>query len=139
MNQKLYGQLEGLDLATSNTLGGVAVQLHPIPGEIPVVQVSIEGREELPIYVTSSDTQILCICYLWSENEVIAERRAELLETLLDLNPSIPLSSFGRVGDRYVLFGALGHDARSEEIASDIAALSDNALDALDALSEFLN
>lgn len=139
MNQRLYGQLEGLDLATSNTLGGVAVQLHPIPGEIPVVQVCIEGREELPIYVTSSDTQILCICYLWSEDEVIAERRTELLETLLDLNPSIPLSSFGRVGDRYVLFGALGHDARSEEIARDIATLSDNALDALDALSEFLN
>jgi uncharacterized protein YjfI (DUF2170 family) len=139
MNQGLYDQLKGLDLATSNTLGGVAVQLQPIPGEIPVVQVCIEGREELPIYVTCSDSQILCMCYLWSEKEVVATRRTELLETLLDLNPSIPLSSFGRVGDRYVLFGALGRDARSEEIARDIAALSDNALDALDALSEFLN
>jgi uncharacterized protein len=37
-----------------------------------------------------------------------------------------------------VLFGALARDARSEDIAQDIAALSDNALDALDALSEFL-
>lgn len=141
MNQqlKLNDQLRGLDLVTSNTLGGMAVQLHPIPGEVPVVQVSIEGREELPIFVTCSDTQILCMCYLWTDEEVLAERRTELLETLLDLNPSIPLSSFGRVGKRYVLFGALARDARSEDIAKDIAALSDNALDALEALSEFLN
>lgn len=139
MNQALNQQLRGLDGFTSATLGGVGVQLHPIPGEVPVVQVSIEGREELPIFVTCSDSQILCICYLWTDDEVLAGRRTELLETLLDLNPSIPLSSFGRVGGRYVLFGALARDARCEDIAKDIAALSDNALDALDAMSEFLN
>lgn len=138
-NEQLRDRLRGLDSIASNALGGMAVQLHPIPGEVPVVQVSIEGREELPIFVTCSDSQILCICYLWADEEVIAERRTELLETLLDLNPSIPLSSFGRVGKRYVLFGALARDARSEDIAKDIVALSDNALDALDALSEFLN
>ena len=131
--------MRGLDATTSNVLGGAGVQLHPIPGDVPVIQVSIEGREELPIFVTSSDSQILCMCYLWADEEVRAERRTELLETLLDLNPSIPLSSFGRVGNRYVLFGALARDARSEDVARDIATLSDNALDALDALSEFLN
>ena len=51
----------------------------------------------------------------------------------------MPLSSFGRVDGRYVLTGALGRDAGVEDIAREVAVLSDNALDALDALSEFLN
>jgi len=135
----LHEQLRGLDALTGGAMGGLAVHLQPIPGEVPVIQVSIEGREELPIFITSSDSQILCMCYLWSDDEVQPARRTELLETLLDLNPSVPLSSFGRIGQRYVLSGALNRDARVEDVAKDVAVLSDNALDALDALSEFLN
>lgn len=138
MKENWQDQLRGLDVATGNRMGGMTVQLQPIPGEVPVIQISIEGREELPIFLTFSDAQILCMCYLWADREILPERRTDLLETLLDLNPSVPLSSFGRVGDRYVLFGALASNASCEDIAQDIAALSDNALDALDALSEFL-
>jgi len=137
--QSLLDQLKGLDALAGAAMGGLSVQLQPIPGSTPVVQVSIEGRDELPIFVTSSDMQIICICYLWTEEEVKPERRTELLESLLDLNPSVPLSSFGRVGGRYVLTGALGRNASVEDIAREVAVLSDNALDALDALSEFLN
>jgi len=134
----LLEQLSGLDDMTSAAMGGVAVHLQPIPGDVPVVQVSIDGRQELPIFVTRSDSQVLCLCYLWSEDEVLPERRTELLQTLLDLNPSVPLSAFGRVGDRYVLQGALAANARVEDIAQDVAVLSDNALDALGALQDFL-
>jgi len=137
--QSLLVQLEGLDVLAGAAMGGLSVQLQPIPGSTPVVQVSIEGRDELPIFVTSSDMQIICICYLWIEEDVKPARRTELLESLLDLNPSVPLSSFGRVGGRYVLTGALGRNASVEDIAREVAVLSDNALDALDALSEFLN
>ncbi|MDP9916039.1 uncharacterized protein YjfI (DUF2170 family) [Variovorax boronicumulans] len=137
--QSLLDQLEGLDVLAGAAMGGLSVQLQPIPGSTPVVQVSIEGRDELPIFVTSSDMQIICICYLWIEEDVKPARRTELLESLLDLNPSVPLSSFGRVGGRYVLTGALGRNASVEDIAREVAVLSDNALDALDALSEFLN
>ena len=137
--QSLLDQLKGLDVLAGAAMGGLAVQLQPIPGHTPVVQVSIEGREELPIFITSSDMQVICICYLWTEEEVKPERRTELLESLLDLNPSVPLSSFGRVDGRYVLTGALGRNASVEDIAREVAVLSDNALDALDALSEFLN
>ncbi|WP_447776010.1 YjfI family protein [Variovorax boronicumulans] len=137
--QSLLDQLKGLDVLAGAAMGGLAVQLQPIPGSTPVVQVSIEGRDELPIFVTSSDMQIICICYLWTEEDVKPARRTELLESLLDLNPSVPLSSFGRVGGRYVLTGALGRNASVEDIAREVAVLSDNALDALDALSEFLN
>jgi uncharacterized protein len=134
----LHELVQGLDLLIGKAMGGVAVDLQPIPGDVPVVQISLEGRQELPLYLTSSDSQILCLCYLWSDDEVLPERRGELLETLLDLNPSVPLSSFGRVGKRFVLFGALARDADVQDIAHDVAVLSDNALDALDALSEFL-
>ncbi|PLC01792.1 DUF2170 domain-containing protein [Variovorax sp. RO1] len=137
--QSLLDQLKGLDVLAGAAMGGLPVQLQPIPGSTPVVQVSIEGRDELPIFVTSSDMQIICICYLWTEEDVKPARRTELLESLLDLNPSVPLSSFGRVGGRYVLTGALGRNASVEDIAREVAVLSDNALDALDALSEFLN
>jgi uncharacterized protein YjfI (DUF2170 family) len=134
----LAEQLRGLDALTSQAMGGLQVQLQPIPGDVPVIQVSIEGREELPIFITSSDSQVLCMCYLWTDAEVRPERRTELLVTLLELNPSVPLSSFGRIGERYVLSGALSRDAHVDDIAKDVAVLSDNALDALDALSEFL-
>ena len=134
----LLHQLSNLDSLTSALMGGVAVQLQPIAGEVPVIQVSIEGRDELPIFVTCSDTQLICLCYLWTDEDVRAERRAELHEALLDLNPSVPLSSFGRVGQRYVLTGALARSARAEDVAHEVAVLSDNALDALDALADYL-
>ncbi|RYF81081.1 MAG: DUF2170 family protein [Comamonadaceae bacterium] len=134
----LLHQLSNLDTLTSAVMGGVPVQLQPIAGEVPVVRVSIEGRDELPIFVTCSDTQLICLCYLWTDDDVRPDKRAELHEALLDLNPSVPLSSFGRVGSRYVLTGALARSARAEDVAHEVAVLSDNALDALDALADFL-
>ena len=132
-------QIAGLAELVSARLGGLTVQLQPIPGDVPVVQLTIEGREELPIFLTRAEPQILCIVYLWDDTEVRPEQRTEILETLLDLNISIPLSAFGRIAGRHVLFGALARDASCEDIAEDVAALSDNALDALTALSEFLH
>lgn len=134
----LLEQLNGLDALVGDAMGGLRVQLQPIPGRVPVLQLSIEGREELPIFVTGSDMQILCLVHLWKEAEVQPARRAELQSTLLDLNPAVPLSSFGRVGDRYVLYGALRRDASAADVAQDIAVLSDNAIDALEAMAEFL-
>ena len=136
--ENLQERMEGLDALIGTRLSGAAVSFQPIPGEVPVIQVVIGGREELPIFVTASKTQILCICYLWTDAEVIPERRAELMGVLLELNPTIPLSSFGRVDRRYLLFGALSKEARAEDIANEIATLSDNALDALDALATYL-
>lgn len=137
--QSLQKQLEGLDALLEARFFGVPVSLQPIPGEVPVVQVVIDGREELPIFITASPDQILCICYLWRDTEIRPEKRLELLELMLDLSPAMPLSSFGRVEGRHVLFGALSSNASRDAIADDVVALSDNALDALEALAEYLN
>jgi uncharacterized protein YjfI (DUF2170 family) len=136
--QSLQKRLEGLDALLEARLAGVPVSLQPIPGAVPVVQVVIGGREELPIFITAAPDQILCICYLWRDSEIRPERRLELLELMLDLSPAIPLSSFGRVEGRYVLFGSLSSDSSRDAIADDVVALSDNALDALGALAEYL-
>lgn len=135
----LADQIRGFEAAAGHRLGGLTVVSRALEGEVPVLEVTVEGRDELPVYVTCSDSQILCICYLWDESEVRAERRLGLLEAMLDLNVSVPLSSFGRIGTRYVLFGALSRDADAAAVAEDVATLSANALDALDALADFLN
>lgn len=64
----LFDQLQGLDAAIGQRLGGAPVQLQPIAGDVPVVQITIDGRQELPIFLTSSSAQILCMCYLWSDD-----------------------------------------------------------------------
>jgi uncharacterized protein YjfI (DUF2170 family) len=134
----LTERIEGLDVLIGTRLGGASVSLQPIPGTVPVVQVVIGGREELPIFITASPDQILCICYLWRDSEIRADKRLELLELMMDLSPAIPLSAFGRVGGQYVLYGALAPDAGLDDITSDVVALSDNAVDALEALAEYL-
>jgi uncharacterized protein YjfI (DUF2170 family) len=81
---------------------------------------------------------MLCICYLWTDAEVDPAQRVALLEAMLDLNISIPLSGFGRIQDKYVLYGALACHATADDIALELVNLSDNAVDALDAMAEYL-
>ncbi len=115
-----------------------AIEIASVQGEVPVVEVSFPQCDRLSIYVTDAQSQLLCISYLWRDAEVRAGRRGELLECLLELNPSVPLSAFGRIGEHFVLVGALGPDATAEDMALELATLSDNSRDALATLSEFL-
>jgi hypothetical protein len=102
------------------------------------MRIVIDGRDELPVFITGSATQMLCICYLWTEDEIKPERRAEMLEAMMDLNIAIPLSHFGRITGHYVIYGSLAHDANADSIACDVAMLADNALEALDVFTDFL-
>lgn len=115
-----------------------AAELSPVAGEVPVVELVFPQSERLSIYITDAGAQLLCICYLWREADLLPARRSELLETLLDLNPSVPLSSFGRIGEHYVLFGALSPQANAEDLALELATLSENAVDALATLAPYL-
>ena len=135
-------QLLAIEKALSRKLGSVGVNGNLLPAEqeggVPVMRISIEGQEELPVFVTGSSTQVLCICYLWTEEEIKPERRAEMLEAMMDLNIAIPLSNFGRIAGHYVIYGSLAHDADADSIATDVAMVADNALEALNVFTEFL-
>jgi uncharacterized protein YjfI (DUF2170 family) len=122
----------------TGTLNGLEYEFNPIPAEVEVVQVVFKDREELPIYLTQSESQMIGICYLWHEDEVVPEKRTEMLELMLDMNIPIPLSSFGRIGPRYTIFGALSLDSSADSIAKELTVLSDNAIDAIEAMNEYL-
>jgi uncharacterized protein YjfI (DUF2170 family) len=115
-----------------------AIEVGSMPGEVPVIEVSFPAGDRLPIYVTDADSQLLCISYLWRDADVRPRQRSKLLETLLDLNPSVPLSAFGRIGEHFVLVGALSPEATPDDMALELSTLSDNGRDALATLADFL-
>ena len=62
-----------------------------------------------------------------------------MLKRSLDkMSIPIPLSAFSRLNDRYVLFGAVSSHARLASVANEIITLSDNAIDGLSALEDYL-
>jgi uncharacterized protein YjfI (DUF2170 family) len=139
MNSLLEKLESVLQMPDAGTMNGMDYEFSPIPGEVEVVQVTFKDREECPIYLTESNSQMICICYLWRDDEVIAEKRTEMLESMLDMNIPMPLSAFGRIGEWYAIFGALDQDSTAGSIIKELTVLSDNAIDALDAMSEYLN
>ena len=102
------------------------------------VLVTIQGREELPALITSDDAQIVCVTYLCGEHEIRAEHRTEMLERMLAMNVPMPLSAFGIVNRRYVLFGALPATCAKDDLITEIDCLSENTLDAIEALDRYL-
>ncbi len=139
MNSLLRKLESVLQMPDAGSMNGLDYEFSPIPGEVEVVQVTFKDREEFPIYLTQSNSQMICICYLWREQEVITETRSQMLESMLDMNIPMPLSSFGKIGDWYTIFGALDQDSSASSIIKELTVLSDNALDALDAMSGYLN
>lgn len=124
-----YGEKDGAALE---------FDVEQIPGEIPTFSVSVDGREELPIYVSSTDEEVLCICHLFTTDEVRPETEAEMNKVMLAMNIPMPLSSFGINGNHYVAFGAMSAKSDIDELAHEIVTLSNNSLDAIQALSEYL-
>ncbi len=127
---------EALDNATLGN--GAILTTEVIETELQVLQVLIQDREEFPVYVTIDDTQILCVSYLWREQEVIPNQRDLLLEALLSLNIPMPLSSFSKIGDQYIIFGALSTRSDTDAVLQEIATLSDNTLDAIELMADYL-
>ncbi|MDX8377519.1 MAG: DUF2170 family protein [Mariprofundales bacterium] len=102
------------------------------------LQVIVQDRDEFPIFVMADDDQILCITHLFREDEIIADKRLSLLEDMLTMNLPLPLSSFGKVGDQYILFGAMATTSGTAEVRHEISTLSDNTIGGIDALRAYL-
>jgi len=118
---------------------GYLLECQPIPGDVDVLQVTISDYEEIPCYISVTDTQILCITYLINEAEIKSERRTEMMEEMLSLNIPMPLSAFARIGDRFVIFGALSINSSFDDICHEILTQCENSVEALTALEEFLH
>ena len=125
-------------LNKASLANGATLAAEIIEAELQVLQVLIQDREEFPVYITIDDSQILCVSYLWREQEVIPEKREALLEALLTLNIPMPLSSFSKIGYQYIIFGALSTRSDTEAVLHEIATLSDNTLEAIELMAEYL-
>ena len=127
-----------LNVLADQSATGLTFDCQPISGEVDVLQITIIDREELPIFVSVTDDQILCITYLWGEEEVKSNKRVEMLEAMLEMNIPMPLSSFSKIGDKYVVFGALSIGSAFDDIEHELAVLSNNAIEVIDDMDEFL-
>ena len=118
---------------------GFSFDCTPINGDIDVLQVEVVGREEIPIFISISDNQILCIAYLWGEDEIKTELKANMIEAMLEMNIPMPLSSFAKIEDKYVVFGALSINSTLDDIELEIVTLSDNSLEVIAEMDSYLN
>jgi uncharacterized protein YjfI (DUF2170 family) len=125
-------------LSHHRTPEGYTFECQHIAGEVHVLQVEMNGFDGFPVFVTCTEHQLLCVIYLWSEAEIIPEMRTEMLEMMLDTSIAIPLSSYARVGDRYVLFGALSVASDCARIVEELVTLNENALDVMYAMEDYL-
>lgn len=117
---------------------GQVLECQPIPGLSEVLQVTVQGYEELPAFVSITDSQILSITNLFLETEVNPQLRSKLFEEMLELNIPMPLSSFAKLGDRFVMSGSMSIHSSIEDICREIITVTENAVEALDALEEYL-
>ena len=124
--------------AYGETDEGLAFEVQPIPGEVEVLQVLVEDRQELPIYISGADSEILCMSYLFKKDEVKDTSLGEMHEAMLSMNVPMPLSSFATIGDQYVVFGALSASSDLESVIHEIELLSDNTLEAIESLKDYL-
>lgn len=136
MSAKLQQLLETLEGAT--TENGLAMSVSVVDEIEELLQVTIEGREEFPIMVDIDEEQITCTVNLWSEEEVIADKMDEMIQSMLMANIPMPLSAFGKTGSMFQLFGAMSVNTIMENVIQELSLLSDNTLDAFDALGVYL-
>ncbi|HCH70578.1 MAG TPA: DUF2170 domain-containing protein [Colwellia sp.] len=127
-----------LNSLADNSDTGMDFDCQPISGEVDVLQITLLGREELPIFLSVTDDQILCISYLWGTDEVKTECINTMHESMLEMNIPMPLSSFSKIGDKYVVFGALSINSTFEDIEHELVVLSNNAIEVIDDMSDYL-
>lgn len=130
--QDIIKQLDG------NSGTGLVFNCTPVEKDEATLKISIQDREELPIFMSVTDTQILFMTYLWRVNEVKEEEVNNMQTSMLEMNLLLPLSSFGKIGDQYVAFGALTNTTSLEEMEKEIATLSNNTIEIITEMSDLL-
>lgn len=137
-NMNIHKIANHLNTLADNSDTGMVFDCQPIAGDVDVLQISVIGREELPIFLSVTDDQILCISYLWGTDEVKQDCIADMHTSMLEMNIPMPLSSFSKIGDKYVIFGALSINSSFTDIEHELAVLNNNALEVIDDMSDYL-
>lgn len=106
--------------------------------ESGVLEVICSNNEEFPINIVKTDTQLLAITPLFNVSEVKPDMVNELNEELLLISPAIPLSSIGRQGENYILFGAMALDTLFENIVHELEVQAENTVDVLQVIEPLL-
>ena len=73
-----------------------------------------------------------------TKEEVKADYLNEMHTSMLEMNIPMPLSSFSKVGDKYVIFGALSINSSFHDIEHELGVLSNNAIEIIDDMGEYL-
>lgn len=130
---------QSLTLALGDaTHAGRTFEVLPVAGDEPVLQVTVSGAEETPVYITVTDTQILCLAYLFDKQELNPDQLNDLHENMLRISVPMPLSALGKTGDHYVVYGALSPTSGTAEIMQELVTLAENAIDLLQTFEDYL-
>jgi len=135
-NSKLNHLIQQLSLGKLSNSEQLNIDTFEDDGSVACI--TVPDREEFPIYLTVDEGQILVITYLFSDDQVSEGQKANLTEAMLILNVSIPLSAFSKISNQYIMFGALSPQSSIDDLIREIETLSDNVLEAIDAVSEYL-
>lgn len=118
------------------TLGAMdGIHVQPA-GE--VLQVIVEDQEEFPIVVSETNGELICMVHLFAAGEIRVGAAADLHEDMLAANLALPLSTFGKIGDRYVLFGSLSATSEDAVVEEEIETLATNTVAALELVEAYL-
>ena len=103
-----------------------------------MIELTCSIAEDFPIRLSLTNQQILSISHLFSEDDIKPEELAGLNDTLLKLSPVMPLSSFGKDGKYYFLFGAMSLETAFENLAHELEVQTENTVEALETLQELM-
>ena len=130
--------LEELSFQLNDTVTDEGTTFDAVVLDDDVLQVTCSNDDEFPINIAQTDTQLLTVSHLCLVSEVSEAKIDEFNDALLQLSPAIPLSSVGKQGDSYILFGAMSLNTTFENIIHELEVQAENCLEVLDAIEEFL-
>jgi uncharacterized protein YjfI (DUF2170 family) len=120
-----------------NALNESKEQKFKISSSDDTLIIDVEGRI-IPVMLVIGEFQITVVCNLFLDSELKPESRLDYFETTNMINFRLNLSSFSRVGEYHVLFGALSKDSKLKVIEEEIVTLAKNSEDALESLQKYL-
>ncbi len=103
-----------------------------------IIELSCSNAEDFPMRLSVTNQQIIAISHLFSEDDIIPGELAGLNDSLLRLSPVIPLSSFGKDGKFYFIFGAMPLTTIFENLAHELEVQAENTVEALETLQELM-